>query len=159
VTEAKSSIVSAKSRGNRTVRIERLCCLGIRSVRRADGSRRCGSSWNKRAIENVRKLDTNQHRLAFCDSEEPPQTHRLLRTALLPVVVIERLPRTKTTCGRIHPGIRIQHEFLVGIVTMAVQILEEQRLTRNAFRKRRAAGARTQRDRVQIVLCKRSKDG
>ena len=44
-----------------------------------------------------------------------------------PVVVIGRRGAPLAR-GRLRPGVRIQHEFVVGIVAMAIQVLEEQRL-------------------------------
>ena len=72
--------------------------------------------------------------------EDAAHAHILVRTPLEAIVVVIRRGCAERASRRIGPGSRVQHERLIRIEAVAVQILQEQRDTGNAVGERTCGG-------------------
>src|SRR6266850_4112881 len=87
-----------------------------------------------RAVEYVAEFHPHIQTHAFLDPELAPKIHILHGAALRPVVAVIRGGTAELALGGILPRIGIQHECLVWIVTVAVNINRVQRHARLAVR-------------------------
>ena len=126
-----------------------------RRVHHLCGASVCGSRVRHlRTIKDVRELHADAQRAPLLDMEQPAQRKVFVGATLKPIIGIVGGSRAQLTRCGLRPRVLIQHEYLVGIEAMAVQVLRKQRLARNAIRIAGvASGVVTKQHGIEVVLC------
>jgi hypothetical protein len=82
-------------------------------------------------VKEIKELNPNLQIYPLSQAGGLTKSHVFVDETRFPVIRIKWSGGTQGTGCRIGPGVRIQHELLVGIDATAVQILEKQRLARD----------------------------
>src|SRR5581483_8888432 len=89
-----------------------------------------------RAVEDIGELGSNLKARSLFDPEDPSDAEVLHRPALITEVAIVGRRRAPLSRRRVRPCRRIEREVLVRIEAVAIEVLREQRNTRNAVEQR-----------------------